>query len=66
MTLHLESVDRYMEQRFGKPDYSRTFFNFNNGFYYTPLGNHRLWRLDKQIKGSKAYSTRGNHEQTRR
>lgn len=42
---HLPQVDKYMEERFGKPDFSRSYVL--QGIRYTPMGTkYRLWRVD--------------------
>lgn len=40
----IESVDKYIEGRFGKPDYSKSFIK--DGMVWTPIGKWRLWRID--------------------
>lgn len=37
-------ADKYMEERFGKPDFSKSFLK--EGMVWTPMGNYRLWRVD--------------------
>lgn len=40
-------VDAYMEQRFGKPDFSKSFVD-KYGYLATPLGDDKLkiWRIE--------------------
>ena len=43
-------VDKYMEERFGKPDYSKTFPDMNPysqtyGKWLTPFKHVMLWRV---------------------
>jgi len=38
-------VDRYIYERFGKPDYPKSFIG-EDGQVWTPIGKVRLWRLD--------------------
>lgn len=41
-----KGVDAYMEARFCKPDYTRSFID-ENGMVRTPMGNKwLLWRID--------------------
>lgn len=41
-------VDAYMEQRFGEPDFTKSFIK--EGMIWTPMGdNNNLWRIDKVL-----------------
>lgn len=43
-------VDAYMEKRFGKPDFAKAFYNFNDGRFWTPMGTkYKLWRVDPEL-----------------
>ena len=46
--LRIKQVDDYMEARFGKPDFSKTFFHAESGIYRTPMGDGstKIWRVD--------------------
>jgi len=35
----VKQVDDYMEMRFGKPDFSKTFWDKETKSWWTPLGN---------------------------
>lgn len=37
-------VDKYIEDLFGKPNFSQSFIK--NGQVWTPIGNVKLWRID--------------------
>ena len=41
-------LDRYMEARFGLPDWDKSFIVTRGGFSerYTPMDGWRLWRID--------------------
>jgi len=42
------TCDEAMEDRFGKPDFTRSFLK--NGIIYTPMGNRDdFWRIDSNI-----------------
>ena len=44
-------TDKYVEQRFGKPDFLNSFYD-SNGFIRTPLGEGklRIWRIDTPME----------------
>ncbi len=42
-------VDRYIEERFGKPDWTKSFINLRNkNEILTPIRNYTLWRVDEK------------------
>lgn len=44
--MRVKAVDDYMEQKFGKPDWSKSFWG-DDGLRYTPLkGNPNIFRVD--------------------
>ena len=44
--MRVKEVDDYMEQKFGKPDWAKSFWG-DNGLKYTPMkGNPRIFRED--------------------
>jgi len=47
MILNTKSLDKYMESKFGKADYSRAIYNQDDGLFHIPLGNkYRIWKLN--------------------
>jgi len=42
------SVDKYMEQKFGRPDFKKSFVKDNQ--VWTPIGKWNLWRIDPLFK----------------
>jgi len=41
-------TDKAIEEKFGKPDSSRSFID--EGLLCTPMGKWKLWRLDSMVK----------------
>ena len=49
--MRVKRVDNYMEDKFGKPQWDKTFINSETGQYLTPIGdNIRLFRVNNNLR----------------
>lgn len=44
--MRVPETDKYIEERFGKPDFSKSVIDVDHGEVLTPIGKWKLWRVD--------------------